>query len=121
MPVLAVLAGSVVILDGELGAAVQAAQAHDAALFHPDGPPVPHLDGLVGALPRAEPAANAGIVQREVGRLAHLLVLGKGDPRCEVGHGAPREVAVLAPLYPPDDLGDLLVCLAVGLGDLVRV
>lgn len=121
VPVLAVPASPVVVLDGELGAAVQAAQAHDAALLHPNGPPVPHLDGLVGALPRAEPAANAGVVQREMGRLAHLLVLGKGNSRREVGHGAPREVAMLAPLNPPDDLGDLLVCLAVGLGDLVRV
>ena len=45
VPVLAVLAGPAVVLDGELGAAVQAAQAHDAALLHPDGPPIPHLDG----------------------------------------------------------------------------
>ena len=44
-PVLAVLAGPAVVLDGELGAAVQAAQAHDAALLHPDGPSIPHLDG----------------------------------------------------------------------------
>lgn len=121
MPVLAVLASPVVVLDGELRAAVQAAQAHDAALLHPDGPPVPHLDGLVGALPRAEPAANAGVVHREVGRPAHLLVLGKGNSRGEVGHDAPHEVAMLAPFNPPDDLGDLLVGLAVGLGDLVRV
>lgn len=121
MPVLAVHAGPVVVLDGELGAAVQAAQAHDAALLHPDGPPAPPSRGLVGALPRTEPAANAGVVQHEVGRLAHLLVLGKDNSRREAGHGAPREVAVLAPLDPPDDLGDLLVCLTVGLGDLVRV
>lgn len=119
--VLTVLAGPVLVLDGELGAAVQAAQAHDTALLHPDGPPAPHLDGLVGALPRTEPAANAGVIQHEVGRLAHLLVLGKGNPRREAGHGAPCEAAALAPLDPPDDLGDLLVCLAVGLGDLVRV
>lgn len=76
---------------------------------------------LVGALPCAEPTAYAGVVQREVGRLTHLLVLGKGNSQCEVGHGAPCEVAVLTPLNPPDDLGDLLVGLAVGLGDLVRV
>lgn len=77
--------------------------------------------GLVGALPCAEPTAYAGVVQREVGRLTHLLVLGKGNSQCEVGHGAPCEVAVLTPLNPPDDLGDLLVGLTVGLGDLVRV
>ena len=89
--------------------------------FTQTGRPPPHLDGLVGTLHRTEPAANAGVVQHEVGRLAHLLVLGKGNSRREAGHGAPREVAVLAPLDPPDDLGDLLVCLTVGLGDLVRV
>ena len=77
--------------------------------------------GLVGALPCAEPTAYAGVVQREVGRLTHLLLLGKGNSQCEVGHGAPCEVAVLTPLNPPDDLGDLLVGLTVGLGDLVRV
>ena len=48
MPVLAVHAGPVVVLDGELGAAVQAAQAHDAALLHLDGPPAPHLEALSG-------------------------------------------------------------------------
>ena len=118
VPVLAVLAGPVVVLDGELGAAVQAAQAHDTALLHPDGPPIPHLDGLFLAQ-SPQPMQVSSSAKWDVLRI--FSYSGRGNPRREAGHGAPCEVAALAPLDPPDDLGDLLVCLTVGRGDLVRV
>lgn len=48
--VLAVGLGAAAILDGEPGAAVQAAQAHDALILDPDRLFIPHFNGLHRAL-----------------------------------------------------------------------
>lgn len=75
MGVLPVPPGVSAVLDGELRTAVQAAQAHGAFLLAPDRPPLPHLDGLHGAVRRTSAAADAALLQAEVGRLPDRSVV----------------------------------------------
>ena len=56
--VLAVALGAGAALDGELGATMQTAQAHGAAVLHPHRTAVAHLDGVNRALLRAQAASR---------------------------------------------------------------
>ena len=59
MQVLTMRTGLRPALDGELGAAVEAAQACGALLRRPNGTVILHLDRANGAFARAKPAADA--------------------------------------------------------------
>ena len=121
MPVLAVHAGPVVVLDGELGAAVQAAQAHDAALLHLDGPPAPHLEALSGHFlaQSPQPMQVSSSMKWDVLRIFSY----SGRTTRDVKQGMARLVKLPCSRRSirPMTSETLLVCLTVGLGDLVRV
>ena len=95
MGVLPVPPGVSAVLDGELRTAVQAAQAHGALLLDPDRPPLPHLDGLYGAVRRTSAAADAALLQAEVGRLPDRSVVeGLREPLREKRGGTGGHPAV---------------------------
>ena len=97
--VLAVGLGAAAILDGEPGAAVQAAQAHHAAFLAPDGSAVLHFEGLDRAFFRAQAAADAGVLHPEVRGAADPAVIdGLGDPPGQKGRSARAHVPVGAAL-----------------------
>ena len=73
LPVLARL-GAAVVLDGELRAAVQAAEAHHAAILDPDGMLVLHLNGLNRTFLGAKSAADAVPVRRQVACFSRTFV-----------------------------------------------
>ena len=58
----------------EFRTSVQTAEAHHTLVLDPDGLAVPHLDGLHGALLRAQPAADAAALDAEL----------RGEPRAVV-------------------------------------
>ena len=75
MEVLTVVLGFVIILDGKLGTAVQAAQAHGTVFLSPGGLAADHFDGIHRAILGAEAAADAGIFHMEVAGLTQGLIL----------------------------------------------
>ena len=74
MEILSVIFGFVIILDGKLGTAVQATQAHGAVFLGPGGLAVPHFDGIHRAVLSAQAAANTGIFHMEVTCFAQSLI-----------------------------------------------
>ena len=127
--VLPVLLRPSAVLDGEFRAAVQAAEAHDALIAHPDGPPVPHLDGLHGAFPGAQPAADAAVLHMEMLRAPHPFVDRPGDQirenRRRARKHAPADAArhkrclwSVSRVRP--GTGRALLPLPAGVGDSVR-
>ena len=68
------------ILDCKAGAAVQAAQAHDALILDPDRLFIPHFNGLHRALLDAESAANAAILHMKMGGSPYMVII-KGAGR----------------------------------------
>ena len=76
--------GFVIVLDGKLGAAVQAAQAHGTVFLNPCWFSVLHLDGIHRTVFGAQTAADAGILHMKVTGLAQGLIEA-GVHRLEAG------------------------------------
>ena len=68
------LPGMPPVLDGELGTAVEAAQAHDTMFLLPGGSAVLHLDGGHGTIPGAQPAAHTAVLYGQAAGLPHFIV-----------------------------------------------
>ena len=80
--VLAVALGAGATLDGKLGAAMQAAQAHGAAVLHPHRTAVAHLDGVNWALLRAQAASDTGVLNRKLAGQTQPVKPGMLNWRC---------------------------------------
>lgn len=109
MGILPVPLGAPAILNCEFGAMVQAAQAHDALVFDPDGLSISKLDGGNGPIPCAQPAADAGILYLEMARSAHGVVFQAIKRFCKKQRRFLfHKVAAGVILYRADDAIDLL-------------
>ena len=73
------------ILDGELGTAVQTAQAHGTVLLYPDRLSSPQLNCLDGTFLGAQAAAHTGVLHRQVFGPAQGFVEGRIDQRHDIG------------------------------------
>lgn len=71
------------VLNGKVRAAVQAGQAHGAALFHPNRTLIPKLDCADGTVFCAQTAADAAVPHRKALRLPHQIVLKAVAELCE--------------------------------------
>ena len=109
--ILPVPLGAPAILNCEFGAMVQAAQAHDALVFDPDGLSISKLDGGNGTISCAQPAADAGILYLEMARSAHGVVFQTVKRFCEKQrHFVLHKIAAGTILYCIDDTVDLRLC-----------
>lgn len=87
-------------LDSERGTVVQKAEAHRAALLHPDEMPVAHLNRVDGAFLGTKAAPDARIFNRErAGKAAFLVVEAfaedSGEIRCGLV-GVPPRIALVS-------------------------
>lgn len=99
------------ILNREFGAMVQAAKAHDALIFDPNRLFIPDLDGGNGTIPRAQPAADAGILYAEMTCPAHGVVFQTVKRFCEKQRRfVLHKITAGTILYCADDTVDLWLC-----------
>ena len=88
---------------------MQTTETHHALVLDPDGLAVPHLDGLHGALLRAQPAADAVIPDAEIrgapcAVVVHRLGYQLGDERRSARKHVPVRAALAHAAYRAADI-----------------
>ena len=88
---------------------MQTTETHHALVLDPDGLAVPHLDGLHGALLRAQPAADAVVPDAEIrgapcAVVVHRLGYQLGDERRSARKHVPVRAALAHAAYRAADI-----------------
>ena len=71
------------ILNCKFGAMVQTAKTHDAFILDPNRSFLPNLDGGNGAIPSAQSATYAGILNGEMLRFTHRVIFDTVHRLCK--------------------------------------